>query len=79
MYLLIEKGIRGAISTISKRHAIANNEYMGKYDPKKESIHRREEVKQMAQKHNFKSATIFSENLVAVHMERTSVNPSYSG
>jgi hypothetical protein len=28
----------------------------------------------LAQKHNFKSA-----NLVAVHMERTSVNPSTSG
>jgi hypothetical protein len=27
----------------------------------------------LAQKHNFKSATIFSENLVAVHMKRTSV------
>ena len=36
----------------------------------------------MAQKHNFKSATIFSENLVAVHMERTSVKlnkPIYLG
>jgi hypothetical protein len=33
----------------------------------------------LAQKHIFKSATIFSENLVAVHMERTSVNPSTSG
>ena len=36
----------------------------------------------LAQKHNFKSATIFSENLVAVHMERTSVKlnkPIYLG
>jgi hypothetical protein len=27
----------------------------------------------LAPKHNFKSATIFSENLVAVHMKRTYV------
>ena len=36
----------------------------------------------LAQKQNFKSATIFSENLVAVHMERTSVKlnkPIYLG
>ena len=36
----------------------------------------------LAQKHNFKSATIFSENLVAVHMKRTSVKlnkPIYLG
>jgi hypothetical protein len=32
----------------------------------------------LAQKHNFKSATIFSENLVAVHMKRTSVKLSKS-
>ena len=39
MYLFIEKGIRGGISTITERHAIANNKYMAKYDPNKESIH----------------------------------------
>ena len=36
----------------------------------------------LVQKHNFKSATIFSENLVAVHMKRTSVKlnkPIYLG
>jgi hypothetical protein len=36
----------------------------------------------LAQKHNFKSETIFSENLVAVHMKRTSVKlnkPIYLG
>ena len=36
----------------------------------------------LAQKHNFKSATIFSENLVAVHMKRTSIKlnkPVYLG
>jgi hypothetical protein len=37
MYLLVERGIRGGISTITKRHAIANNKYMTNYDPKKES------------------------------------------
>ena len=30
MYLLIEKGIRGGISTIMLRHAKANNPYMGR-------------------------------------------------
>ena len=29
MLLMIESGVRGAIATISLRHAKANNEYMG--------------------------------------------------
>ena len=38
MLLMIEIGIRGGLATISHRHAIANNEYMGtEFDPAKES------------------------------------------
>ena len=38
MYLMFEKGIRGGISTITHRHAVANNPYLPneKYDPTKE-------------------------------------------
>ncbi len=38
MYLVVEKGIRGGISTITKRHAVANNKYMRDYDSDKESV-----------------------------------------
>ena len=38
MLLMIEKGIRGGVSMISKRHGKANNKYMGKeYDPSQPS------------------------------------------
>ncbi len=38
MHLMIEKGIRGGISTITHRYSTANNKHMKKdYDPSKES------------------------------------------
>ena len=38
MYLMIENGIRGGISTITKRYAKANNPYMGeKFNPNEET------------------------------------------
>ena len=36
-YLFIEKGLRGGISYIAKRHAKANNKYTENYDLKKPS------------------------------------------
>ena len=32
MYLFVEKGIRGGISYIAKRHSKANNKYMQSYN-----------------------------------------------
>ncbi len=40
MYQLIDSGMRGGVCMISKRHAKANNKYMGKeYDPTKPTKH----------------------------------------
>ena len=40
MFLFFEKGVRGGVSTITKRYAKANNRYMGdEYDPNKPSIY----------------------------------------
>ena len=40
MFLFFEKGVRGGVSTITKRYAKANNHYMGdEYNPNKPSIY----------------------------------------
>ena len=39
MYLLVENGIRGGISTIMKRYAKANNPYANDFNPEKENIY----------------------------------------
>ena len=33
MYLFIEKGLRGGLSSITKRHSEANRKHMNNYDP----------------------------------------------
>ena len=37
MYLFVEKGLRGEISYIAKRHSKLNNKYIKNYDPTKPS------------------------------------------
>ena len=37
MYLFIEKGLRGGISSIAKRYSEVNNKYMKNYNPTKPS------------------------------------------
>ena len=39
MYLMIERGIRGGVSSIMKRHSEANHKYLDDYDPKKPNKH----------------------------------------
>ena len=36
-YLFIEKGLRGGIFYIAKKHSRADNKYLNDYDPKKQS------------------------------------------
>ncbi len=38
MYLMVERGIRGGISTIIKRYAKSNNKYLDNYDKESESV-----------------------------------------
>ncbi len=38
-YLMTEKGIRGGVSTITKRYSEANHKYLKNYDPKKPNKH----------------------------------------
>ena len=38
-HLMIEKGIRGGISTITHRYSVGNNKYLSSYDSSKESRH----------------------------------------
>ena len=38
-YLFIEKGLKGGISYIAKRHTEAKNIYMNDYDPKTVNIY----------------------------------------
>ncbi len=39
MHLFFEKGTRGGVSVVTKRHAVANNKYMKDYDPNKENVY----------------------------------------
>ena len=39
MYLMIEKGIRGGVSSCMKRYSEANHKYLDNYDPKKPNKH----------------------------------------